>query len=112
MAFDTKPNLNDQKFEQFSGETLSLSGCTDIYGDLVVRDEGVLILTSGASSGQILTSDDTGIASWGDPYTNPISGYTCNVNSAVSIGYGALPYNSEGSYNIAVGCNALCSKNL
>ena len=36
MAVDTKPNLSSCKFEQYSGETLNLSGCTDIYGVIKV----------------------------------------------------------------------------
>ncbi len=34
MALDTKPNLSSAKFEQFSGETLNLSGTTVIYGEM------------------------------------------------------------------------------
>ena len=34
MALDTKPNLNSEKFEQFTGDTLNLSGTTRIYGNI------------------------------------------------------------------------------
>ena len=81
MGFDTKPNLNDNKFEQFSGETLSLSGCTGIYGDFTVQEEGVFILTSGASSGSVLTSDADGIASW-STLSTPITGATNGITAS------------------------------
>jgi hypothetical protein len=34
MALDTKPNLNSGKFEQFSGDTLNISGTSRIYGNI------------------------------------------------------------------------------
>lgn len=65
MAFDTKPNLNSDKFEQFSGETLNLSGTTNIVslagGDFQV--DGVSILNK-LTGGTINASN--GITRLGD----------------------------------------------
>lgn len=46
MAFDTKPNLNNQKFEQFSGDSLNLSGNTYVYGDIQYAGSGPTTPTS------------------------------------------------------------------
>jgi len=34
MPIDTKPNLNFEKFEQFTGDTLNLSGTTRVFGNI------------------------------------------------------------------------------
>ena len=65
MAFDTKPNLNDNKFEQFAGETLSLSGCTDIYGEMEIRSGGSFLLADGTQGlNKIMTSNAAGKGTW------------------------------------------------
>ena len=64
MAVDTKPNLSNEKFEQYSGETLNLSGCTDIYGILKVTNNGTLSIIPNAGAGKVLTSDTLGNATW------------------------------------------------
>ena len=47
MAFDTKPNLSNAKFEQFAGETLTLSGRTEIHGIIEIENSGILRLDDG-----------------------------------------------------------------
>ena len=53
----TRLNLNDDKFEQLSGDTLNLSGNTIIHGSLVI--------TQDAESGKVLLSDNNGRTLWG-----------------------------------------------
>ena len=64
MAIDTKPNLTDGKFEQFSGETLSLSGNTDIFGYLIIKSGATLSILPSHGAGKVLTSDSAGKATW------------------------------------------------
>lgn len=49
MAFDTKPNLSNDKFEQLSGETLTLNGVTEIHGILESENGGVIQINSGGT---------------------------------------------------------------
>jgi len=44
---DTKPNLNNNLFEQFIGDTLSLSGDTDIYGEMDIKSGATLYVREG-----------------------------------------------------------------
>jgi len=44
MVLDTRKNLNSGKFEQVSGDTLNLSGSTNIYKDIVVKSSGDLTI--------------------------------------------------------------------
>lgn len=71
MAIDTKPNLSNEKFEQFSGETLSLSGTTEIYGKFHVADSAILSISPNAGAGRVLTSDGLGHATWQVPEVPP-----------------------------------------
>lgn len=77
MGFDTKPDLTNDKFEQFSGQTLSLSGCTDIYGELRVMS-GASLSVSGGQLGYVLTSDNEGKATWQTTSGIAWSGSTIN----------------------------------
>ena len=42
MAINTKLSLYDGKFEQLSGETLSLCGLTNIYGEMQIMSTGTI----------------------------------------------------------------------
>ena len=64
MAINTKPDLTDGKFEQFSGETLSLSGNTDIFGYLIIKSGATLSILPSHGAGKVLTSDSAGKATW------------------------------------------------
>ena len=65
---DTKPNLSNAKFEQLTGETLTLSGRTEIHGFFEIENGGVLRLDDGnQGAGKVMTSDSTGGTSWQDP---------------------------------------------
>ena len=63
---DTRPNLDDSKFEQCSGDQLSLSGTTDFYGILNIKSGTTLNILDNAGNGKVLTSDALGSASWTD----------------------------------------------
>ena len=54
---DTKLNLNNQKFEQSTGDTLNLSGFTEIQGTFRLND-------GNQQTGYVMTSDSGGTASW------------------------------------------------
>jgi hypothetical protein len=66
MGIDTKPNLSNDKFEQFSGETLSLSGCTDIYGVFQIENGASFCMTENAAAGRVIISDASGKGTWQD----------------------------------------------
>ena len=67
MARDTKPNLTNSFFEQFSGETLTLSGRTEVHGIIEIENGGTLRIDDGNQQvGRVLTSDANGNASWGN----------------------------------------------
>jgi hypothetical protein len=57
---DTKPNLNNNLFEQFTGDTLSLSGDTNIYGEFEVMTGGIIKINDDINIGRRLQHlDDT-----------------------------------------------------
>lgn len=64
MAIDTKPNLSSEKFEQYSGETLNLSGTTNIYGIMKITDTGSFCMAQNAGLGRTLISDASGKGTW------------------------------------------------
>ena len=104
MAIDTKPNLTDGKFEQFSGETLSLSGNTGIFGYLIIKSGATLSILPSHGVGKVLTSDSTGKATWqiaavsssGENVTKQICQISHGFNVKDVIGW------SGGTYNKAI----------
>ena len=64
MAIDTKPNLSNQKFEQCTGDVMNLSGNTQIFGTFDIKSGATLSICTGAVSGNVLTSDASGNATW------------------------------------------------
>ena len=60
MTIDTKPNLNKDKFEQFTGEQLDLSGCTHIYGGMIIESGATLSMKTNAGVGKVPVSDSQG----------------------------------------------------
>jgi len=109
MAIDTKPNLSDSKFEQFSGETLSLSGNTNIYGHFAIKSGATISILSNYGVGKILTSDSGGTGTWqnaisisGERITKEIiqNSHGFNINDV--IGWSGGTYNkaiADGSYD-------------
>jgi hypothetical protein len=88
MAFDTKPNLSNDKFEQFAGETLTLSGRTEVHGTLEIENNGILRLDDGNQQvGFVLTSDASGVTSWQAPQVTlaTFTGFT--AQTTVDINY-------------------------
>lgn len=51
MAFDSKQNLNNGRFEQASGDTLTLAGITNVTGDLRIDGISIRDLTGSTSGG-------------------------------------------------------------
>ena len=85
-GFDTKPNLSNDKFEQFSGETLTLSGRTEVHGILEIENGGVLRLDDGNQGvGKVMTSDVTGGTTWQDPQVTTVefTGYTATTTADI-----------------------------
>ena len=74
MAFDTKLNLSDSKFEQLSGETLSLSGTTLIFKQFTIRSGSTFTILPNHGANKVLTSDANGNASWQLPITGGTGG--------------------------------------
>ncbi|HPC09444.1 MAG TPA: hypothetical protein PLN85_00020, partial [archaeon] len=66
MALDTKLNLNECKFEQLTTETLNLSGCTNIFGNLIIKSGGTISILDNHGMGKVFTSDDNGNGFWGE----------------------------------------------
>lgn len=85
MAFETKLNLNSCKSKQISGDTLNLSGCTNIFGKFEVESGGTISILSNRGAGKVLTSDANGLATWQtNTIITPITGATnglCKYNT-------------------------------
>ena len=96
MAIDTKPNLSSNKFEQCVGDILSLSGCTQIFGQFDVESGATISICSNAGQGKVLTSDASGVATWETPPSSSVSGTTGNLPM----------FNAEGTGLIDSGINA------
>lgn len=73
MALDTKLNLNECKFEQLTTETLNLSGCTNIFGNLIIKSGGTISILDNHGMGKVFTSDDNGNGFWGEGF---VTGFT------------------------------------
>jgi len=104
---DTKPNLNSCKFEQCVGDTLGLSGITNVFGSFNIKSNGCIDSINGykISGNTILKTKTTDI--------NSIfigSGAGSSVGNGISniaIGSSSLYNNQSGCYNIAIGYNTL-----
>lgn len=64
MGFDTKLNLNTNKFEQISTDILNLSGCTNVFGKLEMRSGSTLSILPNRGVDRILVSDSNGVGTW------------------------------------------------
>lgn len=85
MAFDTKPNLSNDKFEQFSGETLTLNGITEIHGILEAENNGVIQINSGGT----LLVNEGGV----------VSGITVSAAGSDT----SIQFNNNGSFSGSTG---------
>ncbi len=126
MAIDTKPNLSNDKFEQFSGETLSLSGCTDIYGVFQIENGASFCMSENAATGRVIVSDASGKGTWqdlfiagGENITKEITQSSHGFDVQDFIGWSGGTYNlaiADGTYDgefvgvvsCCVGVNAFC----
>jgi hypothetical protein len=69
---DTKPNLSNDRFEQFDDEILSLSGETEIYGKLEIEQGAEFnIYSSGGTKYNFGLSDEGGILINNEPINTP-----------------------------------------
>ena len=79
MGIDTKPNFTSNKFEQCSGDTMNLSGCTQIFGIFDIESGATLSICDNIGVGKVLTSDASGNATWqeagGSGITSSINGF-------------------------------------
>jgi len=74
MAIDTKPNLSSNKFEQCVGDSLTLSGNTNVHGTFIIQSGGTVSILSNKGQGKILVSDASGVGTW--QINNSVSGAT------------------------------------
>lgn len=103
MAVDTKPNLSNEKFEQYSGETLNLSGSTEIFGTFTINEQGILLIQSNCGDGKVLTSDADGIATWQELVLSSGENITKEITqSSHGFSVGDVVGWSGGTYNLAI----------
>lgn len=88
MALDTKPNLSSEKFEQFSGDTLNLSGTTNFYKAITLRSGSTFTILPNKGVGKVLTSDADGIMTL-QP-SNNVTGIANNIVVVASGGTGSV----------------------
>ena len=92
---DTRPNLDDSKFEQCSGDQLSLSGTSDFYGSLNIKSGTTLNIANDAASGKVLTSDASGNATW----------QTLSITPSAIGPDKSIQFNNDGALS---GCSCFC----
>lgn len=94
MAYDNRPNLNTERFEQSSGDTLNLCGCT-----IIMTTHGKISSNNGyqISGSTVFTARGTGLPSSIQIGHNAIS--TGNLSTTIGFGAQALAQSS-----IAIGC--------
>ena len=107
MGIDTKPNFSSNKFEQCSGDTMNLSGCTQIFGTFDIESGATLSICNNIGVGKVLTSDASGNATWQEAgRSGTITGGTnglSTVGSNIVLG-GALTGDTtiSGAYTLAL----------
>lgn len=85
MAIDTKPNLNSEKFEQTTLDSLNLSGVTNVYNSIRFMSGSTFTILNNRGIGRVLTSDVNGNGTWQNiSGGGGITGAT-NVGSGVGI---------------------------
>ncbi len=100
MAIDTKLNLNNNKFEQSTGDILNLSGCTIVRGKI---DSYSGYQISGTTIFKTLPNTLSSV------YVGNQAGVSANNVGLENIGIGSSSsyYNTSGSYGVAIGNNSL-----
>ena len=86
MGYDNKPNLTDSQFEQCPGNTLHLSGCTIIAGQLEINSAGSFIAPTNAGVGKVWTSDVSGVGTWQTISGGSGGGITSASNGLTAVG--------------------------
>ena len=60
MSVETKLDLSSGKFKQLSGDTLNLSGTTNLYKSFVFKSGSTLTFLPNKGAGKVMTSDADG----------------------------------------------------
>jgi len=112
MGLDTKPNIDNEKFEQFTGDTISLSGTNEYYGSIIVKSGGTFQFVDGNEGVcKIIISDANGKASWGvinwsdtdwTPTLQEVTDSGDTTTNSIYIGINHTGNTDSG--NFAVGC--------
>jgi hypothetical protein len=105
MAFDTKLNLSDNKFEQLSGETLNLFGNTYIHGDFIINSGATFTILLNHGAGKVWTSDSGGTGTWQEPITGS-SGTWGSITGVLS---GQTDLQNALNSKLASGGTAVCA---
>ena len=84
-GFDTRTNLNNNRFEQYNTDILSLSGTNNFYGNVYIKLSGDFYLDDGnQKNGYVLYSDDDGKGYWGRLVSGNSSGGTYVFTGSVT----------------------------
>ena len=82
MARETKLSLSNNKFQQLTGDTLTLSGISQIHGNLLIQTGGSLTIIDGnQANGFLLTSDASGNTSLKAPLFKQITQFDSNIDT-------------------------------
>lgn len=105
MGFGTKINLNDSKSQQLSGQTLSLSGITHIYGQLILNSGATLTILPNHGADKVLTSDINGDGTW-QILTIPFSGITGAISGNTTLQNEFNTKTNVSTFNLYTGTTA------
>jgi len=110
MAIDTKPNFSSNKFEQCTGDTMNLSGCTQIFGYFDMESGSTLSICANAGDGKVLTSSASGVGTWQTPAAQGITALSGGsgmnfspITSTGSVVLGTPTSITSGSTNVSSG---------
>lgn len=67
MGYDTKPNLDNSKFEQKSIDVLDLSGSTNILNSFAIESGGTFYIKLSGNTDDVLTRGLNGLSTWKTP---------------------------------------------
>lgn len=104
MGLNTKLKFSGNKFDQCSGDTINLSGCTQIYGAFNMESGSTLSICNDFGVGKVLTSDGGGVGTWQVPVSTASGeNVTKEVNQSTH-GFGVKDFIgwSGGTYNKAI----------
>ncbi len=115
MGYDTKPNLDNSKFEQRTADILNLSGTTNIINSFSIESGSTFYIKTSGTTGRVLTYTPGGLAEW-KPTTIGVFAnnnlYTCmssltgltSASNNIFIGVKTGNKTTCGFDNIILGC--------